>query len=91
MQIECTNYDRCASKNTTKCKWCKFNKLRNKQVDYFVEAKDNPIPEKCPKISYDGPAEQTKGYKCPVCGEFSNPYHIGKDKLCLWCGYELNI
>ena len=35
MQIECINYDKCASKNTTRCEKCEFNKLRNKKADFF--------------------------------------------------------
>lgn len=76
---------------TAKCSKCSNNRTRNKKVDFFVEAKDNPIPDKCPKLTYSGPAEQTAGYKCPVCGGFTNPYHLGKERLCECCGYELNV
>lgn len=60
-------------------------------MDFFVKAKDNPIPDKCPKLTYSGPAEQTAGYECPVCGGFTNPYRLGKERLCECCGYELNV
>lgn len=75
----------------TKCNECKNNRTRNKKMDFFVEAKDNPIPDRCPPLTYSGPAEQTAGYKCPVCGEYTNPYHLGEDNLCVSCGYELNV
>lgn len=75
----------------SKCSKCANNTTRHKKVDFFKEAKDNPIPDRCPPLSYSGPAEQTDGYKCPVCGTFTNPYHLGKDRLCCGCGYELNV
>ena len=55
-----------------------------------MEAKDNPIPEVNPKLTYSGPAEQTAGYKCPVCGEFTNPYQV-REGCCSHCGFKLNI
>lgn len=90
--ITCAYLKECIySGNSTKCFGCSNNRTRNKKMDFFVEAKDNPIPDKCPKLTYSGPAEQTAGYKCPVCGGFTNPYRLGDDHLCKCCGYELNI
>lgn len=83
----------CRSKNgagSTSCFTCANNRARNREVDYYVEAKDNPIPAECPKLHYDGPAEQTAGYKCPVCGKFTNPY-LMEDCRCSSCGYKLNV
>lgn len=76
--------------NPIKCKRCRNNKSRNYQEDHFIEANDKPIPEKCPRLTYDGPAEQTAGYECPVCGTFTNPYAM-RNKLCSGCGYKLNV
>lgn len=89
-QVECFYYDKCASRTKGKCHKCKNNKKRNYEEDYFIEANDNPIPEQCPKLSYSGPAEQTAGYQCPVCGAFTSPYVI-RDNICGSCGYGLNI
>lgn len=93
-KIKCEYEERCRSRKTEpgKCESCRHNMLRNYVVDYYIKADDGEIPDKCPKISYDGLAEQTKGYKCPVCGGFTNPYEIDHDlPLCKWCGYLLNI
>jgi predicted RNA-binding Zn-ribbon protein involved in translation (DUF1610 family) len=101
MQIECINYDKCASKNTTRCEKCEFNKLRNKKADYFKAAKDKPIPEICPKISCetfeeyfsDHTVRHILGYECPVCGKRTAPpaRRISDTIDCSHCGYELNI
>ena len=88
-EVKCSYLRECMSRATFKCWTCKNNKLRNKEVDYFVEAHDNEIPLKCPPVTYDGPAEQTAGYKCPVCGTFTNPYAM-QDRRCEGCGYKLN-
>lgn len=92
-EIKCVYYSVCRSANgkVDKCSICKHNTLRNKVYDFFEEANDNPIPEKCPKLSYSGPAEQTAGYKCPVCGTYTNPYHLDDKNRCCGCGYELNV
>ena len=90
--IECRYLNECQTglKDRSKCKKCANNHKRNYIEDLFVEAKDNPIPEKCPRLTYDGPAEQTAGFKCPVCGEYTNPYAM-RNKLCNGCGYKLNV
>ena len=91
MAVECSYKERCKYRGaSTICKTCKNNRKRNMEEDLYVKAEDNPIPEKCPRLSYNGPAEQTSGYKCPVCGGFTNPYHI-RDKRCGHCGYLLNV
>lgn len=87
--VECSHYNECASKGA-KCEICKNNTKRNVEVDYFQKANDNPIPEACPRLTYNGPAEQTAGYKCPVCGEYTNPYAM-RDCRCGSCGYKLNV
>lgn len=90
MQIKCSYHDRCHSKNDSKkCAKCTHNTMRNFIEDFFEEANDNPMPEKCPRLTYSGPAEQTAGYKCPVCGHYTNPYVMTKN-LCGGCGYRLN-
>ena len=89
-EIQCKYLMECSNKASLKCKTCKNNTLRNKEVDFYIEAKDNPISFECPKLDYDGPAEQTAGYKCPVCGEFTNPYAM-RDCRCGSCGYKLNV
>ena len=90
--IKCSYIHECSTldEHPAKCYKCKNNVYRNLKQDFFVEATDNPIPDKCPRLTYTGPAEQTAGYKCPVCGEYTNPYHV-KDNLCGGCGYKLNI
>lgn len=90
-KISCSHGLECISFNTARCKTCKHNHVRNKRFDYYEAAGDNCIPDHCPYLTYDGPAEQTAGYKCPVCGEYTNPYALGPDKLCKHCGYELNV
>lgn len=90
--IKCSHILRCMYAKSYKCSSCKNNRLRNKEESFYEEAKDNPIPEKCPHLSYSGPAEQTRGYECPVCGEFTNPYFIDKDDpRCCGCGYKFNL
>lgn len=89
--VDCTHYKECSGKLITNCKKCVNNKLRNKEVNYFEEAHDNPIPYPNPRVSYSGPAEQTAGYKCPVCGDYTNPYHLNKENRCNGCGFKLNI
>lgn len=90
IKIDCRYYSECAGKSSTTCKKCINNKLRNKEVNYFEEAHDNAIPNPNPKVTYTGPAEQTAGYKCPVCGEHTSPYHI-RDDRCGSCGFKMNI
>ena len=87
--VQCIYYNECAGKSVSRCKKCRRNTMRNKEVDYFEEAKDNPIPDVNPPVTYSGPAEQTAGYKCPVCGEFTNPYAM-RDSRCGGCGFKLN-
>ena len=92
MAVKCSYIVRCKYKgSSTACKTCVHNTERNKIEDYYEKANDNPIPDKCPKLTYSGPAEQTAGYKCPVCGEHTNPYMLREDHLCPYCGYELNV
>lgn len=87
--VSCIYYKECADRSGTKCKKCKHNTLRNKEIHYFEAANDNPIPEVNPRVTYDGPAEQTAGYKCPVCESFTNPYAM-RDNRCGSCGFKLN-
>jgi hypothetical protein len=89
IEVSCYYYKECCGKSTATCKKCVNNRLRNKEINYFEEAHDNPIPDPNPRVTYTGPAEQTAGYKCPVCGEFTSPYHI-KDSRCGSCGFKLN-
>lgn len=89
IEVRCQYSKECSGRSITNCKKCRHNELRNKEVNYFEAANDNPIPDKCPPISYSGPAEQTAGYKCPVCNQFTSPYSI-RDSLCGSCGYKLN-
>lgn len=88
--VSCHYYNECAGRSATRCKNCRNNHLRNKEIDYFEAANDNAIPNPNPKVTYSGPAEQTVGYKCPVCGEHTNPYAI-RDNRCGSCGFKLNI
>lgn len=90
MAIKCVYVSRCKKARTTSCMSCKHNTVRHMKEDFYEKAEDNPIPDKCPRLDYSGPAEQTLGYQCPVCGGFTNPYVL-KDKLCSCCGYELNV
>lgn len=87
--VECIYLQKCKSFNNEDiCKMCKNNKKRNYQEDYFEKANDNMIPDECPVLDYAGPAECTNGYKCPVCGGFTNPYAL-HGGLCSHCGYKL--
>lgn len=89
--ITCSFMKRCKYRgSSTMCLSCTNNHTRNMEEDLYEKANDNPIPEKCPKLTYSGPAEQTDGYECPVCGHHTNPYAIG-NKRCGGCGYLLNI
>ena len=87
--VECRHYSECSGKSVTRCRKCRHNRVRNVEIDFFEEANDNPIPEKNPVVTYSGPAEQTAGYQCPVCNEFTNPYHL-RDRRCGSCGFKLN-
>ena len=90
--ITCAYFSDCVHSGMIgKCGVCSNNTTRHKKIDFFEAANDNPIPDKCPKLTYRGPAEHTAGYECPVCGSFTNPYHLREDHLCSGCGYELNI
>lgn len=89
MLVNCIHLDRCSKKGSSLCRSCKNNRVRNKEEDFYIKAEDKPIPEKCPKLSYSGPAEQTSGYECPVCGTHTNPYAM-RDSRCGGCGYKLN-
>lgn len=87
--VECSVYKECADRSAVNCKKCRNNRIRNKEIHYFDPADDNPIPYPNPKVTYSGPAEQTAGYKCPVCGEYTNPYAMREDR-CGGCGFKLN-
>ena len=90
--VNCYHYKECSGKSVTNCKKCKNNKLRNKEINYFEAAEDNSIPEPNPLVTFTGPAEHTAGYKCPVCGEHTNPYSIKMDDpRCGSCGFKLNV
>lgn len=88
--VSCSYYDKCAGRSATNCEKCNNNKLRNKEIDYFEEANDKPIPDPNPKVTYYGAAEHTRGYECPVCGGFTNPYSM-RDNRCEHCGFKLNV
>ena len=90
LPVECRYYKECAGRSVTNCKKCVNNHKRNIEINYFEQANDNPIPNPNPKVSYSGPAEQTAGYKCPVCGTYTNPYAI-REQRCGGCGFKLNI
>lgn len=87
--VSCRHYNECAGRSTSNCRKCKNNYIRNQEINFFEEANDNPIPDVNPRVTYSGPAEQTAGYKCPVCGEFTSPYSI-RDSRCGSCGFKLN-
>lgn len=90
--VTCKYFDNCRSaQDTKKCAECINNVARNYIEDYYKKANDNSIPKNNPRIKYDGPIEQTAGYKCPVCGMFTDPYHLGRNNSCASCGYILNI
>ena len=88
--VKCNYLTRCSSKGPN-CRACKNNTMRNALIDFYQSSNDKPIPDKCPKLTYVGPPEQTAGYQCPVCGGYTNPYHLGKDNRCTGCGYTLNV
>ena len=88
--VDCAYYKKCADRSAANCKKCIHNRLRNKEIHYFEAANDNPIPEQNPRVMYSGPAEQTAGYKCPVCGGFTNPYAM-RENRCGECGFKLNV
>lgn len=89
LPVDCSYYDECAGKSVSNCKKCKNNRLRNKEINYFEAASDNPFPNPNPRVTYSGPVEHTAGYKCPVCGEYTDPYSI-KDSRCSSCGFKMN-
>jgi hypothetical protein len=91
MIIQCAYTKRCKYKGRAQaCGTCKNNHARNREEDLYVKAEDNPIPDECPKLTFSGPAEHTAGYRCPVCGEHTNPYAM-RDNRCGSCGYSLNV
>lgn len=89
--FKCNYAEVCLTRKTKeeKCMKCKNNKKRNYIEDYFIEANDESIPKQHvdPK-PYTGPAEQTLGYECPVCHEYTNPYRM-INGTCFYCGYKL--
>lgn len=89
--VKCKYSFECASYNTNKCQKCTNNRMRNYVKDHFENANDKPVPENCQPLHYTGPAEQTAGYCCPVCGGFTNPYQLEDKNCCSHCGYRLNI
>ena len=89
-EVKCNYLQECMHRCTSKCHRCANNQFRNKEIDCFVEANDKPIPDKCPRVTFQGPAEQTAGYQCPVCGGYTNPYAM-RDNRCGSCGYKLNV
>lgn len=91
MAVKCCFSKRCKYKGISpECMTCSNNLVRNMEEDLYKKAEDKPIPDKCPKITFDGPAEQTAGYQCPVCGKFTNPYMM-RNRRCDHCGYLLNV
>ena len=89
--VKCSYYNECSGKSSTICKRCANNRLRNKEINYFEEAHDKPIPDPNPRVTYSGPAEHTAGYKRPVCGGFTSPYSMDKEHRCASCGFKLNV
>lgn len=89
-RFKCEYSERCHSANTTKCDDCVHNTRRNFVEDFYEKADDNPIPDPNPEVSYHGPIEQSAGFKCPVCGKYSNPY-ITRNGICNSCGFRMNI
>lgn len=91
-KFDCEYEKKCRTRNQNpnKCKTCKNNRMRNYEPDYYEAANDNEPPEKCPTLHYSGPFEQTSGYKCPVCEEYTHPAQV-ISKRCKHCGYILNI
>lgn len=91
MYVQCYYVARCKYRGkSSMCGTCKNNRARHREEDLYEEAEDKPIPEECPKLTYSGPAEHTAGYKCPVCGEYTNPYAM-RENRCGGCGYLLNV
>lgn len=90
IHVKCQYIQECGDRDTTNCRVCVNNHLRNMEINYFERAYDNPRPEVNPKVTFSGPAEQTAGYQCPVCGGFTSPYVI-KENRCDHCGFKLNI
>lgn len=92
-RFECDYANICPTREYNKdlCMHCVNNRLRNYKPNYFENARDAVMSGECPRLRYDGPAEQTAGYKCPVCGGFTNPYQIDSEKRCKHCGYILNV
>lgn len=91
-KFECVHENECymRKQDPEKCGRCRFNSKRNFMKNYFMEADDDPIPDKhIPAKGYDGPAEQTKGYECPICHGYTNPYELTSNKTCRECGYPL--
>lgn len=91
VEVKCKYIDSC-SRAYRQCDECANNIMRNYIEDHFIKAYDNPIPEICPPLKYDGPEEQTKGYTCPVCEGFTRPQLARNGVLlCVHCGYKLNM
>ena len=90
--VDCYYYKECCGKSAANCKKCKNNKVRNKEINYFEAAEDNPRPDPNPVVTFTGPAEHTAGYRCPMCDSHTNPYAIDRDDpRCKSCGFKLNI
>lgn len=89
--ITCEYKEKCINiMNEKKCKTCTNNTTRNYIEDYYTQANDKPFPKQRPYIEpYCGPAEQTEGYKCPICGNHTNPYQLFRGTCCRHCGYQM--
>lgn len=85
--VSCNVKGKCFDRDTDKCISCENNTMRNYVESYFVAASDKDVDTEY-KPHFDGPIEQTSGYKCLVCGKFSNPYTI-KNMVCEHCGYRM--
>lgn len=92
-KFKCHYANDCSTRRSSpsRCATCENNTKRNFEEDHYKQANDNPIPAQCPRLTYSGPAEQTKGYQCPVCGGFTNPYQLKEGNSCEHCGYRLNV
>lgn len=91
-RFQCYYENECFSRkhNPHICDKCENNRMRNYMSDFFIEAKNEQIPEKfIPAKPYEGLAEETKGYECRICHCYTTPYELTADNLCKWCGYPL--
>lgn len=92
IKFSCSYENFCLTRNENPemCKTCENNTRRNYMEDHFIQAKDEPIPDKhVDAKTHQNCAAHSEGvdYECPICHRKTNSYM--STKICRYCGYRL--